>query len=188
MREFVKEAQAGNAAAWNFLYRQHYPWLYAKALHICGNCPAAKDAVQETFIQAYLKLKQLKDPEAFTAWLKTTLVRNCQRELSRRFLYAGSETVFFERDNFYGDEINRKLELYDRQTKFYETLACMTETLQSVLLLRYFSNWQSYEQIAAILCIPVGTVRSRLNQAKLKLEEIWKENNDNDDKALKEAE
>ena len=73
-QEFIKAAMAGDVSAWNILYRQHAPWLYATALGICGNSPEAKDAVQDTLIQAYLKLQQLKNPNAFTAWLKKMLL------------------------------------------------------------------------------------------------------------------
>lgn len=79
MQQFVKGAQSGNISAWNILYRQHEPWLYATALRICGDSPGAKDTVQHTFIQAYLKLQQPKEPAAFSGWLKTTLLRNCYR-------------------------------------------------------------------------------------------------------------
>ena len=65
-QEFVQAAKAGDMSAWNILYRQHEPWLYATALRICGTSPVAKDVVQDTFMMAYLKLPQLKDPEAFS--------------------------------------------------------------------------------------------------------------------------
>lgn len=67
MQQFVKGAQAGDTSAWNILYRQHEPWLYATALRICGDSPGAEDAVQHTFIEAYLKLQQLKRRQLFPA-------------------------------------------------------------------------------------------------------------------------
>ena len=57
--------------------------------------------------------------------------------------------------------------------KLHETLNRLPEVLRSAMLLRFFSNWQSYEQMAAILDVPVGTIRSRLNQAKQKMAEHW---------------
>lgn len=185
MQQFVKAAQAGDTSAWNVLYRQHEPWLYATALRICGNNPGAKDAVQDTFIQAYLKLQQLKEPSAFSGWLKTTLLRNCYRYIHP--VYSHNNSISSGIENLYEDEINNKLDFYAQQTKIYNTLACLTESLQIVLLLRYFSTWQSYDKIATILCIPVGTVRSRLNQAKQKLTEYWAKSNDNNDTAYKKA-
>jgi DNA-directed RNA polymerase specialized sigma24 family protein len=65
-----KAAGTGEEAAWNVLYRQYYPSLYSVALRICGNTSVAKDAVQDTFMMAYLKLAQLKDIAAFGGWIK----------------------------------------------------------------------------------------------------------------------
>jgi len=79
------------------------------------------------------------------------------------------------------------MDWYERQSKIYESLSCLSDTLQSVLLLRYFSGWSSYEAIAILLCIPVGTVRSRLNQAKQKLAEQWAKSNDDNDVAFRRA-
>jgi len=182
MEEFVKAAQSGDIASWNILYRQHEPWLYARALRICGNSPAAKDAVQDTFIQAYLKLQQLKDAATFPGWLKRILIRNCYRSLHRKNLT--NEPVSFYPENVCEDELNDKLDFYAQQAKIYNTLSCLTETLQSVLLLRYFSAWQSYEQISKVLCIPIGTVRSRLSEAKQKMLEHWMKTNEDNEKAF----
>lgn len=181
---YIKRAQAGDSAAWNFLYRHHYPWMHATALRICGDSAAAKDAVQDTFITAYLKLQQLKDPMAFAGWLKVILAHTCQRNAQQQLL-PPDIAVFFKNRSFYDDEINKVTGHYESQTKMYNSLSCLSDTLQSVLLLRYFSNWSSYEQIAAMLCIPVGTVRSRLNQAKQKLVEHWERSNG--DVALRRA-
>ena len=186
-QQFLKAARAGDNAAWKVLYRQHYPWMYATALRICGNNATTKDAVQEAFVTAYLKLQQLKDAEAFAGWLKTILIRICQRERQRQSCKNCNEFSAFESTHFYDDEINRKMDWYSRQSKIYNSLSGLSHTLQSVLLLRYFSNWSSYEEIAAILSIPVGTVRSRLNQVKQKLADSWAQSNDYDDAAFKQA-
>ena len=151
--------------------------MYATALRICGNSPAAKDAVQETFVNAYLKLQQLKDTNAFAGWLKTSLVRYCHRNMHEHSLPSCENGIRLNLRHLWDDELNKKLDWYEQQTKLYNTLACLPDTLQSVLLLRYFSNFNSYEQIAAILCIPVGTVRSRLNQVKQQMMKRWLESN-----------
>lgn len=185
MQEFVEAAQAGDISAWNVLYRHHEPWLYATALRVCGNSPPAKDSVQDTFIQAYLKLKQLKNPATFAGWLKIILLRNCYRYSQKKYLNDNAASI--EPENFCEDEINEQLEFYAQKIKVYDTLSFLSETLQSILLLRYFSAWQSYEQIAQILCIPIGTVRSRLNQAKQKMQEYWASCHWDNEKYFKES-
>jgi RNA polymerase sigma factor (sigma-70 family) len=143
--------------------------------------------VQETFISAYLKLGQLKDPAALAGWLKTTLTRYCHKSKKQKSLYAGAYAHILPADEECNDEINRKLDLYAQHSQLYAAVACLSGTLQSVLLLRYFSNWQAYEQIAQVLCLPVGTVRSRLNQAKQKIIQYWQQCSDDNDTAYREA-
>jgi RNA polymerase sigma-70 factor (ECF subfamily) len=183
----VIAAQNGNEAAWNFLFQQHYPWMYAAALHICGNSPTAKDAVQETFLGAYLKLHQLKDANAFAGWLRTSLIRRCHRNMNASLLPAAEDLSSVGSSCLWDDEISKKLDRNALQTRLYHILACLPDILQTVLLLRYFSDFNSYEEIAAILCIPIGTVRSRLNQAKQKMISHWLDSSADNDRAFRQA-
>lgn len=54
-----------------------------------------------------------------------------------------------------------------------ERINYLSETLKIIVLLRYFTEYNSYENIAEILNIPIGTVRSRLNEAKKQLKKVW---------------
>ena len=187
MQEFIKAAQSGDTSAWNIIYKQHYPWLYAVALRLCGNSPEAKDAVQDTFIQAYLNLHQLKEDTAFPAWLKTILFRCCYSYSKPKITVESIENFHIENDKFREDEINYKLDKYAEQTSLFEVLALIPETLRSAVLLRYFSGWKSYEQIAQILSVPIGTIRSRLNESRKKMTEIWMRHNTDNEKSFREA-
>lgn len=187
IQQCIKAAQAGDAVAWGFLYRYHYPWMYATALRICGNSPAARDAVQDTFVTAYLKMQQLKDTAAFPGWLKTILIRFCRRHIQQQPHNDLNDLSLLENSRFCENEVSKKMDWYEGQSKIYDSLSCLSDTLQSVLLLRYFSGWSSYEAIAILLCIPVGTVRSRLSQAKQKLLEQWAKSNDDNDAAFRKA-
>ena len=156
----VVAARAGEMAAWNALYQYYYPRLLNTALQLCGNRSETKDLVQDTFITAFLKLSQLKDPSHFGAWIRKILVRKCYR-LSRPFetLSETIETTGWE----------EQLEYVERETRLQTAIRQLPEILRTTLLLRYFSGRQSYNEIADILSVPVGTVRSRLNEAKSKL-------------------
>lgn len=186
--EFVQAAKAGDSSAWNILYRQTEPWLYSIALRICGNTPAAKDAVQDAFMMAYLKLPQLKDPAAFSGWIKKICINSCYRSLQQNRFNNSIDNIPLESDTWWENELDKKIDALSSQTQLFDVMAKLPESLRSTLLLRYYTNYQSYEQIASILCIPVGTVRSRLNQAKIKMQEYWKSVAEINEKHFYEAE
>ncbi len=173
IQEWVKAARFGEEPAWNVLYQQYYPGLYAIALRICGSIPESKDLVQDSFVTAWLKLSQLKDPGTFGGWIKMILVRNCYQWLYRNRQTKNIDSVSIEIEHRLEQEIENKLDNLSAQSRLYTVLTQLPEALRSVLLLRYFSTYQSYNEIAGILSIPVGTVRSRLNEAKSKLVEKW---------------
>jgi hypothetical protein len=72
-----------------------------------------------------------------------------------------------------GAGIEQKFDQPLLQKRLYKNLSQLHDGVLSALLLRYFSSYSSYGQIAEILSIPIGTVRSRLNEAKAKLIEKW---------------
>jgi len=168
LEQWVIDANAGDNQAWNFLYGLYYPALYSIALQICGNTAVAKDAVQNTFISAYLKLGSLKDGRAFGGWIRKILIRNCYRSLRRENNNRPLDEKCF------ASETSCQFDQLYSQARLHSALAKLPEVLHGTLLLRYFSEFQSYQEIANILSVPVGTVRSRLSQAKEKLSANWK--------------
>jgi RNA polymerase sigma factor (sigma-70 family) len=186
--EWVKAAKAGEEAPWRMLYRQLYPGVYAFALRICGEPCVAKDAVQEAFITAYCKLHQLKDPLAMEGWIKKMASRYCYKALHRNHQHRLVTTIPIETDGWWEDTISRYFEQLSTQGRLHTALAQLSESLRSTILLRYFSGYPSYHQIAAILGIPVGSVRSRLNQARMKLAEHWQQQPDAGNKRFTESE
>lgn len=186
IQKLVKDARAGQEAAWNALYKQYYPVAYAIALRICGHTPAAKDAVQDAFVTAFLKLIQLKDPGAFASWLGKIVTHHCYRALVKDGNGRKLSQLPIETDSWWEDQVNRKFDQLSIQSSLYASITQLAPVLQSTLFLRYFSGYQSYEEIATILSIPIGTVRSRLNQAKTKLAEQWHQHNDVGEKILEE--
>ena len=119
--KWVNEAKQGRQPAWNFLYNQFQPFLYAGALNICGNTPEAKDAVQETFMIAFLQLNKLKDPQALPAWIKKILTHNCYRNIQKEkrteqqdLLLCQQSDLNFEKKL---DELYNNHKLFDRDRK-----------------------------------------------------------------------
>src|SRR6266508_6593422 len=165
--ELVRAAQAGDVAGLGKLLERYRAPLHAAALRMLGH-GSAEDAVQETFVIALRRLGDLRDPGAVGGWLHSVLRNVCLTsvrrdralELRAELARASSEV---ERSV---EEVVDGLALRDW---VWTALSRLPAPLQATALLRWFGSHPSYAEIAAILGIPVGTVRSRLNDAKRRL-------------------
>jgi RNA polymerase sigma factor (sigma-70 family) len=79
----VQQARAGDAAAFRLLVERHSPSARARAARLCGRADDVDDIVQEAFLQAFLGLDRLRDPDRFGAWLGG-IIRNVHRAAGRR--------------------------------------------------------------------------------------------------------
>jgi RNA polymerase sigma factor (sigma-70 family) len=164
VKQLVLAAKAGDDTAWRNLYEQYFPGMYAIALNRSQH---PDDAVQETFITAFLKLHQLKEPAAFGGWLKAILRNYCFRE-SQRPVYPATEERERNPLDYYYNMLDE-----EQSGRLHVVLSKLSPSLQIVLLLRYYSSVIKYEDIARLLSLPVGTVRSRLHQARREISKLW---------------
>lgn len=165
--ELVAAAQRGHGPALGLLLERHRPGLLAAALRLLGYGPDAEDAVQETCLIAMHQLGAVRDPEAVGAWLHAVLRRSCLQHHRRRrgeLLADALPEVVDSRPR--PDERFERLELRDW---IWEALQRLPEPLRVAMMLRYFGSYESYDEVAAMLGIPIGTVRSRLSEGKQKL-------------------
>ncbi|AMX96751.1 hypothetical protein A4R28_29070 [Mesorhizobium ciceri] len=168
--ELALAARGGDCGCLGLLLERHRARLYAIALNMLGYGSDAEDAVHETFLIALRRIGELKDPQAVGGWLRTVLHRCCLQQLRRRrreILTADIPDRPDERAS-----IEERLEKVALREWVWDALRKLPEPLQATAMLRYFGSYQSYEELAAILGVPIGTVRSRLSQAKRKLAEM----------------
>lgn len=159
----VTRARAGEVEAFASLLERYRPTLYATAIGLLRNRDDALDAVQETFVVALVKLGSLRDPEAVGGWLRRVVRNTCLIRLRR----SGRETASDELDVPSlvpaPDVVIEQLVLRDWVWAAIDTL---TPDDRVTVMLRYFSRCQSYQAIASITGVPVGTVRSRLHRVR----------------------
>jgi RNA polymerase sigma factor (sigma-70 family) len=161
--ELVQLARHGEAAALGVLLERHRPSLYALALSILRNRAEADDVVQDTFLIALRRLDDLRDPAAAGAWLRGIVRNSClmrirrwrdlPREIPDRAVLSDSGP----------EAVLERLALRDWVST---ALGELSADLRVTVLLRYFTKRATYADIADVLGIPAGTVRSRLNTAK----------------------
>lgn len=168
--ELAAAARAGDSGCLGLLLERHRARLYAVALRVLGYGPEAEDAVHDTFLIALRRIGDLKEPQAVVGWLHTVLHRCCLRQLRRR----RGEVLVAEVPDCpdEGASIEERLEKAALREWIWDALRKLPEPLQVTAMLRYFGSYQSYEELGAILAVPIGTVRSRLSEAKRKLAEM----------------
>lgn len=168
--ELAVAASGGDHACLGLLLERHRPRLYAAALRLLGFGPEAEDAVHDTFLIALRHIGDVKDAQAVVAWLHTVLRRSCLQQLRRRRGEILVAEVPDRADETAG--IEERLEKTALREWVWDALRKLPEPLQATAMLRYFGSYQSYEELATILAVPIGTVRSRLSEAKRKLAEM----------------
>lgn len=165
--ELVAHACGGDVASLGVLLERHRARLFATALGVLGIRSDAEDAVQETFLIAMQHIGGLRNPSAVGAWLQMVVRRACLQLQRERSVEIVTDAVPETADARPGaDERIERLELRDW---IWCALEQLPEPLRVTAMLRYFGSYDSYDELAAILGVPIGTVRSRLSEAKVKL-------------------
>lgn len=170
--ELVRAAQNADAASLGLLLERHRASLYGLALRILRHRQEAQDAVHDAFLVALCRIDQLREPEAVGGWLRTILRNVCLMRLrkGRGELLFAEPAARLEKEPFEpsAEESIDRLALRDW---VWTALSELSEPLRVTAMLRYFGSYASYEEVSAILDVPVGTVGSRLSQVKVKLAE-----------------
>lgn len=158
-------ARAGDVQALADLLERCRPSLYGTAIRLLGNRADAHDAVQDTFVTALLHVESLRDPGAARAWLQAVIRNVCLMRLRRRreLPFAAVEPPDTAPDP------EAALDTHPLRDEVWQALGTLPADEQVTVLLRYFSRCESYDAIARVTDVPVGTVRSRLNRARTRL-------------------
>jgi RNA polymerase sigma-70 factor (ECF subfamily) len=147
-------------AAFAELVRRFDECAFRWSFRLLDDPGEARDVTQDAFMTAWLKLRQLRDPAAFGAWLKRLVVTQCNRrkrkhrrtESLRQHELRGGTTSDFERR-----ELQRCLAA---------AMAKLPDSEYRVVVLFYFLG-RKLDEIAGILGIPRGTVGKRLHSARI---------------------
>ncbi len=186
--DLVEASRRGVPGAFDALVRRHEERVARLATRILGDADAALDAAQETFVRAWKAIKTFAGDALFSTWLTRIAINQCRNELRRRRTVKHTQPLSLDApssgrshsDRSGGADAESALVngLASLAPSPYETarghevesalssaLAEIDEEAREVLLLRDAESL-SYEDIAAILDVPVGTIRSRLHRAR----------------------
>ncbi|KKM10336.1 hypothetical protein SY88_14130 [Clostridiales bacterium PH28_bin88] len=169
MFKFVMSSQKKNIKAFQVLFELFYEDAYRSAYLITRNQQQARDAVQDAFLKAFKRLDNFQEPKKFGAWISSIAALNAL-DLLRREKYIvpvgepeelGQAVPLI----FSGFPLpEQDAERGELRSRVREMVASLKPAHQQVLVLKFFHDLDDLE-IAEMMEIPVGTVKSRLNRS-----------------------
>ena len=175
--DVLEAFRGGNPGAFDLLVTRHQGRVYRLAYRLLGDREAALDAAQEAFVKAWKALPRFKGDARFSTWLTRITINQCRNELRKRGTVKHTRPVSLD-DTVPGTDVARSESLASTQpdaparyrgnelrAAFEAVLREIDPDSREVLLLTEVES-MSYEGIAEVLAVPVGTVRSRLHRAR----------------------
>ncbi|WP_409250588.1 sigma-70 family RNA polymerase sigma factor [Bacillus sp. SCS-153A] len=159
--KLVKKAQKGNEKAFIKLFGAYEGYIYKNAFVYVKNEHDALDIVQEVAYRSFKNLKSLKQPEYFKTWL-TRITITCSIDfLKQRKKVISLFSKLEEKSQSELEDVSLNLSLQ-------ELINHLDEDEKAIILLKYYDDY-TFQDIASILDIPIGTAKSILYRALKKL-------------------
>ncbi|WP_040948982.1 RNA polymerase sigma factor [Gorillibacterium massiliense] len=177
LNRIIREAKQGNKDAFAPLVHRFKDHVYRYAFGMLGDRMEAEDLSQEAFMKCYASLPQLESEFSFVSWLNRIVSNLCVDRLKKR----NKETTKTTSQDALGDMEIKSAREQHRVDSLKQTIDEAMELLspdhRKIILLHDVQGFR-YEEIAEILEIPLGTVKSRLNAARLALRLVMRRGED----------
>ena len=168
LETWVIQARQGAREAVEQLLKHEQQRIFAIAFHMLGRREEAEEAAQEALVRIFTRLEQLRQPSHFRSWSAQLTANLCRDRLRRR---EPIEEPLEEAYALAGGALPLQEACRgELQAQLARALASLTPALRLAVLLRDVEG-MSYEEVAAALEIPEGTVKSRIFEARRKLRE-----------------
>lgn len=172
----LTQIQDGDMQAFEALVERHRARAVSVALKLVGDPDEAADISQEAFIRVYRAIKRFDTRKEFFSWfyvILSNLARNRLKKRRVRTRYAREQQADVEGIHHSQTRTTPDLLVEADETKqrVWEAIAQLPFNFREIIVLRHFEDL-SYEEIAGLLNIPIGSVMSRLYYARLKLKQI----------------
>lgn len=172
LEQTIRQCRQGNALAWEALVKQFQAKVYSVAYYYLRNSADAQDATQDVFIKVFNSLDTLERSQvAFPAWLVTIARNSCLdriRKTRTRLRYEdeyekSGSNIALTRDTPESQGVEEQ-----RRRLMYAALADFDDTNRDIVLLKEIQGLK-LEEVATIMFLPVGTIKSRSNRARIAL-------------------
>lgn len=176
-RELVRRARDGDRHALEELVQRHYRSVFNLAYRLSNNYDDAQDIVSEAFIRVHNALGSFRGDAHFTTWLYR-IVKNVfldERKKQRIRSHSSLEEMVELEDTSISRQVEDPqpgpewlVERHERVDVIQQAVLGLPKNQRLMIALYHFQH-RSYEEIAEIMDLPIGTVKSRLNRARLAL-------------------
>lgn len=165
--ELVQRGVEGDEQALEAIYHRFKTSLFNLACRYTGNQDAAEDVLQEVFLRAFSRLGDLKNAERFSGWIFRIAVNTCLSHIRSIKAEKRSSLPLSELEEIVAAPADRESAVAQRRA-LEEAIQTLPERLKTVFLLHDIEGFK-HEEIAHILGCAVGTSKSNLCKARLKL-------------------
>ncbi len=162
--QLIERSRHGDPGAYDQIVGAYQDRIYSLAYRITGNREDAWDAAQEAFLKAYRHLRTFRGSSAFSTWLHRIAV-NAALDIVRRRPHQPPVPFEMELSDSAANDPGERVVQHDVQQRIHRAIAGLPLDQRTAIVLRELHG-HSYDEIAATLQIPLGTVRSRISRAR----------------------
>jgi len=172
--QLTKVAANGDMAAFEEIYRRHHRRVYSICLRMLQNASEAEDLTQDVFIQLYRKIGSFRGDSAFTTWLHRMTVNQVLMHFRKRTVKYEKVTDEGETpDQVVTGSVNpQRMQIVDK-IALENAITQLPDGYKNVFVLHDVEGFE-HEEVARILGCSVGTSKSQLHKARLKLQKLLK--------------
>lgn len=172
-KELIAACLQGRTAAFGDLVTRYQDRLYNTVHRLVENGEDARDIVQESFLSAFQSLRSFKGDSLFFTWLYRIAVNAAMSYKRKPKLVPlpGGEGFAEPSQSSDASRPEHALEMAEEEKRVHAALNRLSPEHRAVLVMKDMEG-QKYEEMAEVLQVPIGTVRSRLHRARLEMRNI----------------
>ena len=167
-RAMLDRCAVGDERAIRWILTKYRERITRLAAHVLRSPREAEDVAQEAFLKAFRQIDQFQGKSSFYAWLYRIVVNLCLDRLRKKSVSSEMPMDESLLPCLYVDAPDLDLKMAVQQT-----LDSLTPPMRAALVLRELEGLE-YAEIAEVLGVPLGTVRSRLNSAREQFRQRWR--------------
>lgn len=167
-RAVIELARAGDEEAFNELFHFYYGKAYAIAWQITKNDADAKDAVQEAFLSIHASLKDLREPENFSAWMRMIIISKCNKIFRKKhdLPFDPASFITTSRKEYRNYMTPHEHSAYVSEQEVLQSLIAKLKPRYQIIIEYVYLRQLKIEETAQLLSLSPGTVKTRLHRAR----------------------